>query len=122
MTQRATHLSTRIDVDGGISSVRVSGSLDVASQRPFAAALDAVFDTDPDAIVLDLGEVDFLGSSGVASLINARHRAARLGIPFAVVADNHGVLRSLRMSQVDTALPLHPTVRAAVTAVRPAST
>ncbi|XVS62203.1 STAS domain-containing protein [Actinosynnema sp. CA-299493] len=117
-----THLSTRTDVDEGISSVRVSGSLDVASQRPLADALDAVFDTSPGAIVLDLRAVDFLGSSGIALLINARHRAARLGIPFAVVADNQRVLRPLRMSQVDTALPLHPTVRAAVVAVRLAST
>ncbi|WP_447002218.1 STAS domain-containing protein [Saccharothrix isguenensis] len=122
MTERTTHTSTRVDVDGGIALVRVSGSLDAAAQRPVTAALDDVFDTGPGAIVLDLSEVDFLGSAGIALLVNTRHRAARQGIPFAVVADNHRVLRPLRMSQVDTALPLHPTVRAAVAAVRLAST
>ncbi|MFD1145572.1 STAS domain-containing protein [Saccharothrix hoggarensis] len=122
MTQRSTHISTRVDVDGGIALVRVSGSLDSAAQRPVAAVVDDVFDTGPGAIVLDLSEVDFLGSAGIALLVNTRHRAARLDVPFAVVADGHRVLRPLRMSQVDTALPLHPAVRAAVAAVRLAST
>ncbi len=122
MTERTTRPLTRIDVDGGIPLVRVSGSLDAAAQRPVAAELAAVFDTRPDAIVLDLRDVEFLGSAGIALLINARHRAARSGIPFAVVADDHRVLRPLRVSQVDTALPLHPTVPAAVAAVRLAST
>ncbi|MCE6995462.1 STAS domain-containing protein [Saccharothrix sp. S26] len=122
MTERTTRPLTTIDVDGGIPLVRVSGSLDAAAQRPVAAELDTVFDTRPGAIVLDLSDVDFMGSAGIALLINTRHRAARLGIPFAVVAGNHRVLRPLRMSQVDTVLPLHPTVPAAVAAVRLAST
>ncbi len=49
-------------------------------------------------------------------------RAARLGIPFAVVANRRAVLRPLQVSQVDSALPLHPTVADAVAAVRLLST
>ncbi|CAL9470508.1 hypothetical protein SUDANB95_02810 [Actinosynnema sp. ALI-1.44] len=115
-------LAVGTEVSGGIPLIRVSGSLDAGSGDPVAAELDAVFETGPESVVLDLCEVDFLGSAGIALLINARHRAARLGIPFAVVADRRAVLRPLRVSQVDSALPLHPTVADAVAAVRLLST
>ncbi|MFD1152618.1 STAS domain-containing protein [Saccharothrix hoggarensis] len=122
MTERTTGHATRSEVARGITLVQVSGALDAASRHPVAAELDAAFETSPDAIVLDLCHVEFLGSAGIALLINARHRAARLGIPFAVAADGRSVLRPLQVSHVDEALPLHPTVDGAVAAVRLAAT
>jgi anti-anti-sigma factor len=110
--------TTTARLDGGITAVRVSGALDAASHRAVAEGLGAALRSRPTALLLDLRAVDFLGSVGIAVLINARHDAARSGVPFAIVADNRCVLRPLRMSQVDSALPLHPTVEAAVAAVR----
>ncbi|MFI9811472.1 STAS domain-containing protein [Saccharothrix variisporea] len=117
-----TGLAVGTEVHGGIPLVRVSGPLDAGTRDLVAVELDAVFETGPESVVLDLCAVDFLGSAGIALLINARHRAARLGIPFAVVADRHAVLRPLRVSQVDSALPLHPTVADALASVRLSST
>ncbi|WP_051765645.1 STAS domain-containing protein [Saccharothrix syringae] len=109
---------TTVGLDRGISLVGMSGALDAASHRQVAAELDAVFDMRPAGMLLDLRDVDFLGSAGIALLLNAHHRAGRAGIPFAVVADGRPVLHPLRMSQVDGALPLYPTVDGALAALR----
>ncbi|ONI84600.1 hypothetical protein ALI22I_29055 [Saccharothrix sp. ALI-22-I] len=122
MTEHTTGRVTTTELDDGLLLVHVSGSLDAASHRPVAAELNALFERRPPSMVLDLREVDFMGSAGIALLINAKHRAGRLGTPFAVVADSRSVLRPLQISQVDGALPVHPTVDAAVAAVRLVST
>ncbi|WP_158852143.1 STAS domain-containing protein [Saccharothrix deserti] len=122
MPERSTSQVTTTKLDDGLLLVRVSGSLDAASHRPIAAELDALFEPHPTSIVLDLRDVDFMGSAGIALLINARHRAGRLGTPFAVVADNRSVLRPLQVSQVDGAIGLHATVDEAIAAVRLVST
>ncbi|MBY8851635.1 STAS domain-containing protein [Saccharothrix longispora] len=102
----------------GTPLLAVSGDLDAETCRPVASEVDAVLDARPTAVVLDLRAVGFLGSAGIALLVNAHHRAGRLGVPFAVVADTRCVLRPLRMSQVDAALPLYATVDEAAAALR----
>lgn len=122
MTEPTTGPATSTELAGGIALVRVSGSLDSGPDQAVAAELDAVFEKRPGSVVLDLSPVDFMGSAGIALLINTRHRAARLGVAFAIVADNRSVLRPLQLSQIDGTLPLHPTLDEAVAAVRLAST
>lgn len=121
MTEPAHHLTTT-ELDDGILLVAVSGALDAATHRPIVSELDTVFDARPTGIVLDLREVAFMGSVGIAMLVNSHHRAMRLRIPFAVVADSRTVLRPLQISQVDAALPLHPSVDEALAALRLVST
>jgi anti-anti-sigma factor len=106
----------------GIPVIRIAGTLDAASNQHVANELGALLDTLPNAIVMDLRDVDFMASSGISVLVNAQHHAGRLDVPFAIVADNHSVLRPLQASQVYHALALCPTLDEAVTAVRLAST
>ncbi|SES08605.1 anti-anti-sigma factor [Lentzea xinjiangensis] len=106
----------------GIPVIRVAGVLDTESNQHVANEFRALADTRPVAIVMDLRDVSFMGSTGIAMLINAQHQANRLHVPFAIVADNHSVLRPLQVSQVHSTLALCPTVDEAVAAVRLAST
>ncbi|MFJ6673900.1 STAS domain-containing protein [Actinosynnema sp. NPDC091369] len=121
MTEPAHRLTTT-ELDRGILLVAVSGALDAATHRPVVSELDVVFEARPPGVVLDLGAVDFMGSVGIAMLVNSHHRANRLRIPFAVVANSRAVLRPLQISQVDSALPLHASVDEAVAALRLVST
>ncbi|MCE6997155.1 STAS domain-containing protein [Saccharothrix sp. S26] len=121
MTEPAHRLTTT-ELDRGILLVAVSGALDAATHRPVVSELDAVFEAHPSGVVLDLGAVEFMGSVGIAMLVNSHHRANRLRIPFAIVVNSRAVLRPLQISQVDAALPLHPSVDAAVAALRLVST
>jgi anti-sigma B factor antagonist len=121
MTEPAHRLTTT-ELDHGFLLVTVSGALDAATHQPVVSELDAVFEAGPPGVVLDLGGVDFMGSVGIAMLVNCHHRAARLRVPFAVVANTRAVLRPLQISQVDAALPLHASVDEAVAALRLVST
>jgi anti-sigma B factor antagonist len=114
MNQQTRHDSIRV--------VRVTGELDTASNQRLANELGALLDSRPVAIVLDLRDVVFMGSAGIAMLVNAQHNARRLQVPFAIVADNRSVLRPLQVSQVYGALAMFSTVDEAVAAVRLAST
>lgn len=49
----------------------------------------------PRLLVLDLERVDFLGSSGLAVLIELRAEAQRCGIGLRLVTTSHAVLRPL---------------------------
>ncbi|GGP75321.1 STAS domain-containing protein [Saccharothrix coeruleofusca] len=122
MNERIPLRATTDELPGPILAIRVSGVLDAETHRAASAEVESAFARKPVAVVLDLTAVDFMGSSGIAVLINAHHRANRLGIAFAVVANTRSVLRPLRVSQVDGTLALHPTVDEAIAAVRLVST
>jgi anti-sigma B factor antagonist len=57
--------------------------LDVASVTEFRSALE---EATHDALVIDLSRVEFIDSSGLGAVLEARERARVHGKPFAVVA------------------------------------
>jgi anti-anti-sigma factor len=119
MNERSEHLHRT--VVGGVRVVRVVGELP-PSQRQTMDELGGLLDGGSTAVLLDLRQVTFMGSAGIALLVNAHHSATRRGVAFAIVADNRTVLRPLKTSQVDSVLPLHTTVDAAAAAIRLAET
>ena len=106
----------------GVAVAEVVGVVDAVSYRQLAAELDALVDSRPVGLVLDLRGVVFLASIGIAVLVTSQHAARRLGVAFAVVADNRGVLRPLLAARVDHVLPVHPDLADALAAVRLATT
>ncbi|XVV00370.1 STAS domain-containing protein [Actinosynnema sp. CA-248983] len=110
------------EVSAGVATARFEGQVDAVSHQHVSGELRALLDRHPVALVLDLRRVTFLASIGIAVLVNAHHAARRLGVAFAVVADNRAVLRPLAAAQVDHVLPVHPTPAAALAAVRLATT
>lgn len=114
------HVET--EVLAGVAMATFAGQVDAVSQQHVSGELRGLLDQHPVALVLDLRRVTFLASIGIAILVNAHHAARRLGIAFAVVADNRAVLRPLVAAQVDHVLPVHPTATAALAAVRLATT
>ena len=62
---------------GGTHTIAPSGELDVATSPKLEAELLRVEETDARSIVLDLSELDFIGSTGVRVIVaaDARSRA-----------------------------------------------
>lgn len=61
-------LSVMTDTDGGLC-VRLVGELDIASVSDVQPDLDGLLTREPQPVLLDLGELRFMDSSGVAVLI-----------------------------------------------------
>jgi anti-anti-sigma factor len=102
--------------------LRVAGEIDVLTAPTLAAAIErqvadrAEHDIRP--LVLDLTEVTFLASAGLAVLANAKVLAARRDIEVGVVATARVVLRPLTLTGLDQALHVAPDVAGAIAIIR----
>ena len=71
-----------------------SGELDIMGAPRLAEALPAGGET---AVIIDLAAVEFMDSSGLRSLLEARKAAADAGRPFALARPSAAVARVLEL-------------------------
>ena len=101
---------------GPVCVLNVSGEIDLISGPRLRAALDEVLD-DPRAraltgVVLDLSAVTFLGSAGLAVLVDAHEHATQRGSSLKIVIDGPGsaVARAFQAAAIHEHLDLHHNV------------
>ncbi|MGQ0576099.1 MAG: STAS domain-containing protein [Pseudonocardia sp.] len=92
---------------GGAVIVSVSGEVDVLTAPRLRRELDAAFhDAGVGPVVVDLTDVSFLASRGLATLVDA-HRDASAMTPLRVVVDDtRPVIRPLQLTGLDGVLTL----------------
>ncbi|SCL20917.1 anti-sigma B factor antagonist [Micromonospora rhizosphaerae] len=95
------------DAEPGRVVLAPVGEIDMAGVRQLERALDAVLDR-PGVVevVVDLAEVAFLDSSGVATLLRAAAEAVGRGATLRVTNPRPVVARVLRITAVDILLGL----------------
>ncbi|ACU37075.1 STAS domain-containing protein [Actinosynnema pretiosum subsp. pretiosum] len=114
MTSPETHAITGEVVDG-VAVVRASGEIDMANSDDLRVIATDLVDGGAQALVVDLSEVTFFASSGIAALAYLRDRVGR-GLVRAV--PSRSVRRSLEATAVDKLIPLHENLEEALTAAR----
>jgi anti-anti-sigma factor len=105
----------RIDDAGGVTVATVDGEIDLSNATELEMAISHAVENDALGLVIDLGRVDYVDSSGVTLLFNLARRVARRQQQFAVVvpAEAH-VAEILSLSGAGDALPLHDSLEAAL--------
>ena len=89
--------------------VRLGGELDLYNAAQVRAALAEATAEAPERVVVDLGEVEFLDSTALGVLIEARSRLAnRAGLMLA--APGLETRRALQISGLDKLFAVHDTV------------
>ena len=97
--------------DGG-TLLTVEGELDMATAPQLEEALgDGGFER---RVVIDLTGCSFLDSSAVRVLVAAARDSEAAGGTLSLVATDPGILRVLEISGVNTLLPVHPKLDAAL--------
>lgn len=87
----------------GAAVAMVRGDLDLATVPELAAAVDGLLVGEQvTRVVVDLAGVDFVDSSGLTSLIQARRRAEEEGVAFALRSPTERVLRTLELMMLTT--------------------
>lgn len=86
----------------GATVVAVIGELDMLTTPLLESRVSAELAEGPAALVLDLSGVSFLGSSGLALLVQTRDLATERGIPLRLVAESQPVLRPLTATGLDS--------------------
>jgi anti-sigma B factor antagonist len=107
-------LNCRIEQRAHAVVVSPVGAIDLAAQATFADAVHDALHRKTSTVVIDLAGVTFLGSPGLAVLVEAQEDAMRLGRDLHVAIGNELVRRSIELTGLAAILSLVPDVQAAL--------
>jgi anti-sigma B factor antagonist len=114
----ADGLMVEREVDGSVVTVRVSGEIDaLTAPRVDSALAEAYAVPEVAHVLLDLSEVEFLGSAGLSVLVSRHEHGETAGVPLAVVASRHATLRAIEVTSLDQVLRLYPSATEALRAL-----
>jgi len=103
------------ELDAGAVRIALRGELDLAHAYTFDEELRRVEGSGPPCIVIDLRELTFLDSTGLARLLAARKRARRAGHRLVLVRGNPTVQRLFALSAIDEVFEIVNEVPVALT-------
>ena len=105
----------RFDV-GPATVLAVQGELDIARGPALGVRIDEALHACASCLVVDLCDVEFLDSTGLAVLLNARRRTRRLGRQLKLVCNVESTLQLLRLTRLDRDFEVHATLDEALAA------
>lgn len=91
----------------------VRGEIDTLTAAAFSAAAQQLVTAQGDVLVMDLTEVRFLASSGLAVLISAARRAEQRGLRLQLVVTSRAVRRPLEITGTAALFDLHSDLESA---------
>lgn len=100
----------------GVRVVHVRGSGGMDQSQLLTDRLNEEVTASP-RLVLDLHELTFISSSGLAVLIQLHRRCQEEGRAFALAAPRDSIRQVLRITQLDRLLEIHPDIEQAIAAV-----
>jgi anti-sigma B factor antagonist len=92
--------------DGRIVRLMLSGELDIATAASLELELQIVEARCPPVLVLDLGQLRFMGVSGLRSILDAARRARREGRHFVVTNPVPHISRLFELTAIDQSVEL----------------
>jgi anti-sigma B factor antagonist len=92
--------------------VRLAGELDLYNADDVRVALSQAIDAGPERIVVDMAAVEFVDSTALGVLIEARSKLARSAL--VLCSPQLETRRTLQVSGLDRHLPVHDTLDAAL--------
>jgi anti-anti-sigma factor len=99
------HLTVSSVRDGAVHTLSLTGELDLANAGALERELIDVEGTDAETIVLDLGGLAFIDSTGIRLLLAADARARRDSDRLQMRRGPSAVARVLRIAGIDGQLP-----------------
>ena len=105
-------LEVSVQRSAGEAIVRVVGELDVASAQALSDVLHSL-ERPCDRVILDLSELTFIDSTGLRLAVAEHRRAMMDGFDFVLAGATERVMRVLRLTGLDVALPIAPDLASA---------
>ena len=104
-----------VDTKDAVTVVQLAGELDLYTAPPVREALAQAASDGPEKVVVDLAEVEFIDSTALGVLIEARSRFANRKA-FLLAAPGLETRRALEISGLDRHFSVHDTVDEALAA------
>jgi anti-sigma B factor antagonist len=97
-------LSIVVSQHAATTTIALSGDWDLAQRDKARSALLSALACQPDRVVLDLGRLTFMDSSGVHGVIELARRAAHLNIELVVIPGSQAVRRLFDLCGISESL------------------
>ncbi len=94
----------------------LEGEIDLHVSPRISASLNQMLVTKPKRLVVDLSQVSYIDSSGLAVLIEGMQNVAAYGGKFSLAGLQEGVRPIFEIARLDQVFEIFPTVEAALTA------
>ncbi len=94
--------------------VTLRGEFDLLTAPRFRRAVDEACMGNLDQLIVDLGEVTFIDSSGLGALLGRYRRLQSMGKGFALAAPSHRVQEILGLVGIGRTIDIFPTVSCAL--------
>ena len=98
----------------GASVIRLAGEIDMLTTPALRAKVNEELQGGPSVLVLDMLSVEFLGSSGLALLVEALDESRNRHVALRLVANSRPVSRPLQATGLTDLFALYPSVEAAL--------
>ena len=95
--------------EGGVVLIRLNGRLDATTSPEVRETLQKLLESDQPKIVIDLQDVPFIDSSGLASLVSGLRMAREKGGIIALSGIQPQAQTVFRLTMLDRIFPIHPT-------------
>jgi anti-sigma B factor antagonist len=106
-------------LDAGIRAFTVAGELDQATAPELSGPLMDVAESHGDSVLIDFAECEFIDSTGLAVLVEARERIRDAnGRSFSICCPNAQVRRLLEITGIDRSMALYESREEALAALR----
>lgn len=103
-----SRLDMLVEPDARGVRIILRGELDLSCAYTFDARLREVEERGPDAILLDISDLDFCDSAGVGRILAAHRRARHTGRPLRLTRGSKTVQRALAIAALDQVLEFVP--------------
>ena len=100
----------------GAAVIRLSGEIDMLTTPTLRAKVTEELAGSPAVLVLDMLAVDFLGSSGLALLVEALEESRNRSVALRLVANSRPVSRPLQATGLTDLFEMYPSVEDALAA------
>lgn len=105
--ETTTPLNVSTEWDNGRLVLDVAGEIDLVTAPELEKSLTAAREEKPEAVIVDITQVTFMASAGLAVLVRGHHEAED-ATRFRVVADSAATLRPMQLMGLDRELAVYP--------------
>jgi len=105
-----------VELDGGITRVILDGRLDIEGAAAIDMRMNVIAGTKK-AVIVDMEGVSFVGSMGLRALVAPARAIKARGGKIVIFGPNELVEKVLKSSGVDSMIPIHYELQAAIAAL-----
>jgi len=105
-------METRTSQSNGFGVIHINGEIDFHCSPELRAQILEALDTTGD-LVLDMGGVSYIDSSGIASLVEGLQHAKTVSKQFLLADIQDAAMQVLKLTRLDGVFSIHDSVEAA---------